>query len=86
MPGATLTGQAEGIVRIEPQSGRASVAQFRFSAGQLSAGSLDAKSILIRGEFAASILKLDEIRTDFADGSVLVADGSFDGAAQRIVD
>lgn len=85
LPGAALTGAAEGIVRIEPRSGRTPVAQFRFSTGPLSAGSLEAKSILVRGEFAAPILKLDELRADFADGSAMVADGSFDGATRSIL-
>jgi translocation and assembly module TamB len=85
LPGATLTGRAEGVVRIEQQSGQPPVARFRFSAEQVRAGQLDAKTILVRGEFAAPILKLDEVRADFADGSALVADGSFDGEARRIV-
>jgi translocation and assembly module TamB len=85
LPGTNLTGKAEGFVQIEPQSGRSPVARFHFSAVQVSAGDLDAKTILVRGEFAPPILKLDEIRADLADGSVLVADGSFDGATRSIV-
>ena len=85
LPGANLAGQMEGFVQIKPQGSRPPVAQFRFSAGQLSAGPLDAKSMLVRGEFAVPLLKLDELQVDFADGSALVADGSFDGATRRIV-
>lgn len=85
LPGARLTGKAEGFVRIEPQSGRPPIAQFRFSAAQVRSGQWDAKTVLVHGEFAAPILKFDEIRADLADGSVLIADGSFDGEARRIV-
>ncbi len=86
LPGARLTGKAEGDVRIEPQIGRSPVVQFQFSAAQVRAGQVDPKTVLVRGEFAAPILKFDEIRAEFADGSVLVANGSFDGRARRILD
>lgn len=85
LPGAALTGKAGGVLRIEPQSGRPPVAHFRFSAEQVRARQWDAKTVLVRGEFAAPILKFDEIRADFADGSVLVANGSFDGQARRVL-
>ena len=85
LAGARLTGKAEGVVRVDPQSGRPPVAQFRFSAEQVQAGQLEAKAVQVRGEFAAHVLKLDEFRADFADGSVLIADGSYDGEARRIV-
>ena len=39
----------------------------------------------MRGEFAAPILKLNELRADFADESALVADGNYDGAAGRLL-
>jgi hypothetical protein len=86
LPGAALTGKAEGVVRIESQNGRPPVAHFRFSAASLRARELEAKSVLVRGEFSTPVLKLDEIRADFADGSALVADGSYDGAARRIAE
>lgn len=85
LPGAKLTGQVEGVVQIDPQGSQPPVAQFRFSTGPVRAGPLDAQSIVARGEFAAPTLKLDELRANFADGSVLVADGAFDGAARSIV-
>lgn len=85
LPGAALTGRAEGVVRIEPQGGRPPVAQFRFSGAQVGAGGLDAKTLLVRGAFAAPILKLDEIRADFGNGSVMVGGGSFDGELRSIV-
>ncbi len=84
LPGTNLTGKAEGIVQIEPQNGRSPVAQFHFTAEQVCVGDLDAKTILVRGEFESPVLNLDEIRADLADGSVLVVDGSFDGAARSI--
>ncbi|MEO8428405.1 MAG: translocation/assembly module TamB domain-containing protein [Verrucomicrobiota bacterium] len=84
LPGTTFTGRAEGLVGIKPRGGLPPVAQFRFSGADVRAGQLDAKTVLVRGEFAAPILKFDEIRADFADGSVMVADGSFDREAQRI--
>jgi translocation and assembly module TamB len=86
LPGATLTGQVQGVVRIEPQGARPPVVQFRFSGAEVSAGKLDTKTISFRGDFAAPILKLDELRADFADGSAVVAGGAFDIERQRITE
>jgi translocation and assembly module TamB len=86
LPGAMLTGQVEGVVRVEPQGAQPPVAQFRFTGGEVRAGPLDAETILLRGEFAAPVLKLDEVRADFADGSAVVADGAFDVETKRIAE
>ncbi len=84
LPGTNFTGKAEGIVQIEPQSGSSPVAQFHFSADQVRVGNLDTKTILVRGEFASPILKLDEIRAELADGSELIANGSVDTKKRSI--
>lgn len=85
LPGAGLTGLAEGAVQILPQRGQPPVAHFRFSAGEVHAQQLDAKTILVRGEYAANILKLTEGRADFSDGTVVTATGAFDGKTRRIM-
>ncbi len=61
LPGAALTGKAGGVLRIEPQSGRPPVAHFRFSAEQVRARQWDAKTVLVRGEFAAH----SQVRREF---------------------
>jgi translocation and assembly module TamB len=84
LPGAGLTGKAEGVVRIEPQAGRAPELQFQLTAEQVRAGSWAAKRILAQGGYRTPQLKLDELRVELADGSVLLADGDYDGVTRTI--
>jgi len=84
LAGAAFDGRVEGDVQIEPQTGHPPVVRFRFAARQVRAGRLDAKTILVRGGFTAPVLKLAELRADFADGSELIADGALDIETQRI--
>ena len=83
LPGTTLTGKVGGMVRVESREGQSFV-QFQFATGPVNNGGLDAKSVLLRGEFAAPLLKLDEARVDFADGSVVNVNGAFDIATEQI--
>jgi translocation and assembly module TamB len=85
LPGAALNGKAEGVVRIEPQAGRVPELQFRLAAEQVRAGSWAAKTILVRGGYRAPQLTLDELRVELADGSVLLAEGEYDGVTRNIL-
>jgi len=71
-------------VEIEPHGARLPVVQFRFSTGEVNAGPLAAQAILVRGGFASPILKLEEVRVDFVDGSAVKADGAFDTETKQI--
>jgi translocation and assembly module TamB len=84
LPGAGLAGKAEGVVRIEPQAGRSPEVQFQLAAEEFRAGSWDAETILVRGGYRAPQLKLDELRVELADGSLLLADGDYDGITRNI--
>lgn len=84
LPGAGLTGKAEGVVRIEPHPGRPPELQFRLAAQQVQAGDWAAKTILVRGGYRALQMTLEELRIELSDGSVLDANGTYDGAARNI--
>lgn len=84
LPVATLAGQVEGVVRIEPQGKRLPLVQFQFSMGQASMGQWVVDTALVRGEFAPPVLKLAEFRADFADASTVRAHGAFDIKTGRV--
>ncbi len=84
LPAPTLTGRVEGVVRIEPGSGRPPTAHFELSATQVGSDQWNVPEVILRGEFEAPTLRVHEFRADFADGSVLVAEGAWDGTSRRL--
>lgn len=85
LPGAALTGRAEGLVRVTPQGQQSPVAQFDFTGRQISWGQVAVDHVGLKGEFATSRLRVDQLMADSADGSKLAASGAFDFHTNEVV-
>jgi hypothetical protein len=84
VPGAALTGRAEGSVRVEPHGQQPPTAQISFSAKDVQAWGVEVQNILVKGEFAPPEFRLGEFTANLADGSKLAVSGSFDFKTREI--